>query len=92
MDNHQKQLREFEEFAKSKFVNHNEELRTTYQNLRVHPNDLKQAYQAHQQILEMELQDKIDELLTKENAFLGPVLNDIKDDYVNQLKADRYER
>jgi len=89
MDNHQKHLREFEEFAKSKFIDHSEELRATYQNVRVHPHDLQLAYLAHQQILEIELQDKIDELLTRGNVFLGRSLTDIKDDYINKLKADR---
>lgn len=86
MNDPQKQLQEFAEFAKSKFINHCEELQTTYQNRKVHPHDLQQAYLNHQQILEMELQDKIDELLTKENAYLGPSLNNIKDDYIDKLK------
>jgi hypothetical protein len=91
MNNPQKQLQQFAEFAKSKFVNHREELQTTYQNREVHPNDLLHAYLNHQQILEMELQDKIDELLTKENAHLGPSLNNIKDDYIHKLKAERFD-
>jgi AAA+ ATPase superfamily predicted ATPase len=88
MDSHQKHLREFEEFAKSRFVDHSEELRTTYQNARVHPHDLRLAYLAHQQILEIELQDKIDELLKGENVSLRTMLNGIKDRYLEKLKKE----
>lgn len=86
MKNSQKALDEFKEFAKEKFVNHRQELETTYQNRNVEANDLRHAYLSHQQILEMELLDKIDELLTSETAYLGPFLKDIKDDYVKKLK------
>ena len=87
MNQPQKELKEFTKFAEEKFINHKEELETTYQNRNVPSRDLQQAYLNHQQILEMELLDKIDELLTKETAYLGPLLSDIKDDYVNKLKA-----
>ena len=86
MKNSQNALDEFKEFAEEKLVNHREELETTYQNRKVDENDLRYAYLSHQQILEMELLDKMDELLTKETAYLGPSLSDIKDDYVNKLK------
>lgn len=86
MKNSQNALKEFKEFAEGKLVNHREELETTYQNRKVDENDLRHAYLSHQQILEMELLDKIDELLTKETAYLGPSLSNIKDDYVNKLK------
>lgn len=86
MENSQNALKEFKEFAEEKLVNHREELETTYQNQKVNPSDLRHAYLGHQQILEMELLDKIDELLTKETAYLGPSLSDIKNDYVNKLK------
>jgi hypothetical protein len=86
MKNSQNALEEFKEFAEEKLVNHREELETTYQNQKVNAGDLRHAYLGHQQILEMELLDKIDELLTKETAYLGPSLSDIKDDYVNKLK------
>ncbi len=88
MKNSQKALDEFKEFAEQKLVNHREELETTYQNRKVDKNDLRHAYLSHQQILEMELLDKIDELLTNETAYLGPSLSDIKDDYVNKLKHE----
>ena len=61
MDNLRKRLLELEEFAKNRLVNGNEELQTTYLGRRIHPRD--------QQIPEMELQDKIEELLSKENAY-----------------------
>ena len=86
MKNSQNALKEFKEFAEGKLVNHREELETTYQNRKVDENDLRHAYLSHQQILEMDLLDKIDELLTKETAYLGPSLSNIKDDYVNKLK------
>jgi hypothetical protein len=35
----------------------------------------------------MELHDKIDEMLTTDNAHLGPSLNRIKDDYVSKIRA-----
>ena len=89
MKNSQKALEEFKEFAEEKFVNHREELETTYLNRKVDANDLRHAYLSHQQILEMELLDKIDELLTNETAYLGPSLSNIKDDYVNKLKYKR---
>jgi hypothetical protein len=87
MSNSQKKaLEEFKEFAEEKFISHREELDITYQNQKVDANDLRHAYLGHQQILEMELLDKIDELLTKETAYLGPSLSDIKNDYVNKLE------
>ena len=86
MKNSQRALDEFKEFAEEKLVNHREELETTYQNRKIDENDLRHAYLSHQQILEMELLDKIDELLTNETAYLGPSLSDIKDDYVNRLR------
>jgi hypothetical protein len=84
--NRDKQLQSFAEFAKRKFINHSEELETIYQNEKVQPDDLWQAYQNHQQLLAMELHDKIDELLTIENAYLGPLFNVIKDDYIEKLR------
>jgi hypothetical protein len=82
----QKALEEFKEFAERRLINHEEELATTYQNVKVDENDLRHADHSHQQILEMELVDKIDELLTHETAHLGPFLSDVKDYYIKKLK------
>lgn len=89
MKNYQKEVEEFKKFAEEKLMNHKEELEITYQNRKVDANDLRHAYVSHQQILEMELLDKIDQLLTKDTAHLGPSLTDIKDDYVNKFKLQR---
>jgi hypothetical protein len=83
VNNHQRQLQEFEEFAENKFIDHSVE---AFQQ-RVPMHDSQQTYPSSQQILEMELHDKIDEMLTTDNAHLGPSLNRIKDDYVSKIRA-----
>jgi hypothetical protein len=85
------ELKEFMEFAQDKFMNHKEELEICYQCRRIASNDLRHAYLSHQQILEMELLDKIDELLTIENVFLKPMLYSIKDKYIEKLKQESIE-
>jgi hypothetical protein len=84
--NRDKQLRDFVEFAERKFVNYSDEVETIYQNEKVEPDEVLHAYQKHQQILEMELHDRIDEVLTTENAYLGPLFNDIKDNYIQKIR------
>lgn len=86
MKNSQKALEAFKEFAEKKLVNHRGELATINQNRKVGENDVRHAYLSHQQILEMELLDKMDELLTNETAHLGPFFRDVKDYYINKLK------
>jgi hypothetical protein len=86
MKKSQKALEEFKEFAERRLMNHEVELATTNQSLKGAENDLRRADHSHQQILEMELLDKIDELLTHETAYLGPFLSDVKDYYIKKLK------
>ena len=85
--NREKELKEFAAFAERKFTYHQEELEETYLNRKLHARDLRKAYLAHRQILEMELLDKMDELLTKDTAYLGPSLGRIKDAYIDRLSS-----
>lgn len=85
-------LQDFAEFAKRNLLHYSDEVETIYQNEKVQQDDFRHACQKHQQILEMELHDKIDEMLTIENAYLGPLFNAIKDDYIQKLRRKELAR
>lgn len=78
----------FRDYAKKKLENHKGELDTRYQNRELASIDLKeQAYKEHEQIFQRELSDKIEEIITKDNQFLRPALNDLKERFIEKLKS-----
>ncbi|MDQ6761254.1 MAG: hypothetical protein M3015_01350 [Bacteroidota bacterium] len=87
MSNPAKQIEVFRDFAKNELENHLLELNTKYQNRKPAFDDLtKEAYSEHRQVLENELSEKIKELITEDNRFLRPSLEEIKEKYVDKLK------
>lgn len=87
MSNTAQQIEIFREFAKKELRNHAFELETHYQNRELASNDLKeQAYKEHRQLLEKQLADKIEGLLTENNQFLRPALIELKERFVAKLK------
>lgn len=90
MSNTARQIEIFREFAEKELKNHNVELETHYQGRELASNDLKQqAYTGHKKIFEKQLADKIEELLTEDNQFLRPALNELKERFVEKLKPDK---
>ena len=87
------QIENFREFAKAHLQNHNSELSTRYQNRNLASSDLRlDAYPEHQRIFQNELEDKIEELLTEDNQYLRPALNDMKERFIEKLKPDVHFR
>ena len=89
MSNTAQQIETFRDFAEKELKNHAGELETRYQNRELASNNLLQeGYQEHQKIFEKELADKIEKLLTEDNQFLRPALIELKERFVEKLKAD----
>ena len=87
MSNPAIQIEVFRDFAKSELKNHKCELETRSQNRELASDDLMQeAYSEHRQIFGKELTEKMEELITEDNRFLRPSLEEIKEKYVDKLK------
>ncbi len=87
MNNPAQQIEIFRHYAEEELKNHTQELQTRYQNRELASEDLKQeAFEKHREIYNKELSDKIGELLTENNQFLKPALNDLKETFVEKLK------
>ncbi len=87
MSNPAKQIEVFRDFAKKELENHLLELITKYQNREPASNDLMQeGYSKHCQIFKKELSEKMEEIISEENKFLRPALEEIKEKYVEELK------
>ncbi len=86
MDTPAQQIEIFRHYAEEELKNHTQELQTHYQNRQLASEDLKQeAFEKHRGIYNKELSDKIGELITENNNFLIPALNDLKEAFVKKL-------
>ena len=87
MSNPAIQIEVFRDFAKNELKNHKCELETRSQNRELASDDLMQeAYSKHRQVLENELSEKMEELISEDNRFLRPALEEIREKYVGKLK------
>lgn len=87
MSNTAQQIEIYRHFAENELKNHAQELNTRYQNRELASNDLKlQALSEHQQIFQKELEDKIEEIITEENQYLKPALNDMKERFIEKMR------
>ncbi len=88
MANPSEQIESFRQFAEDELNNHIQELQTNYQNRGLASEELKQqAYAEHEKIYSKELSDKMDEFVTDGNQSLNPALTDIKDKFIEKIKA-----
>ncbi len=88
MNNPAQQIEIFRHYAEEELKNHTQELQTHYQNRQLASEDLKQeALEKHREIYNKELLDKIGELITENNQFLRPALNDLKEKFAEKLKS-----
>lgn len=86
MKNYNKEIEEFKFFAHSKLKTHKTELQTRYGNEQIDPETLEKGYEEHRKILEQELREKTDVVLSgEENSRLKDELNNISSDIIKQL-------
>jgi predicted DsbA family dithiol-disulfide isomerase len=86
MSNKNDTVKEFEQYAEVKLKNHIAELNTRYENEKPDKEVLRQAYQAHREIFNKELDEKVQSLLSSEsNGRLIGDLENIKDTYLSKL-------
>jgi hypothetical protein len=81
------QIEIFRDFAKNHLKIHSSQLNAPYQNQE--PAFLKlghEAYRERQQIFEKELTEKIDQIITDENQFLRPALEELKNRFMEKLR------
>jgi vacuolar-type H+-ATPase subunit H len=87
MDSKTEAVEQFEQFAKERTNNHLAELNTRYENEKPDKELLQQAYMKHREILEKELDEKIQSLLSSEsNSGLKENLDKIKASYLAKLE------
>ena len=87
MENKNQAVPQFEQFAEERLKNHLAELATSYENEKLDKEVLQQAYQAHREILNKELVEKIQSLLSSEShSGLKEDLEHIKDTYLSKLQ------
>lgn len=88
MNNPANQIEDFRAFAKNELKNHLHELNTKYQNQEPASIDLiQESYSKHYEIFKKELSEKMEEIITEDNRFLRPALEEIKEKYVGKLKT-----
>lgn len=86
MEKRTEAIRQFENFAQERLSNHLAELNTRYENEKPDREVLLQGYQAHREIFNKELDEKIQSLLSSEsNTQLKGELKNIKDNYLSKL-------
>ena len=86
MTNKNDTVKEFEQYSEDKLKNHLSELNTRYENEKPGKDVLQQAYQAHREIFNKELDEKIQSLLSSESSVgLKENLENMKDTYLSKL-------
>ncbi|MEO6133830.1 MAG: hypothetical protein ABIP35_01680 [Ginsengibacter sp.] len=86
MESKTEAVQQFEQFAKERLSNHLAELNTRYENEKPYKEVLQQAYQAHREIFNKELDEKIQSLLSSEsNSQLKGELINMKYTYFSKL-------
>lgn len=90
MENNENATRQFQQFAESKLNNHIAELNTRYENERLGSEEVKRrAYRDHREILEQELDDKINSFFSHEkNEWLRGELQNLKHEYLDKLSIN----
>jgi len=75
----------FKIFANKTMKNHLDELNTRYRERPIDPNVVRQAYHEHQAILERELADRIDAIISSEKnqMYVKESLDRIKEDMLS---------
>ena len=87
MENKNQAVQQFEQFAKERLSNHLAELNTRYENKKPDKEVLQQAFKEHREILNKELDEKIQTLLSSEsNSGMKEDLGNIKDIYISKLQ------
>jgi len=81
-----KSIEAFRAFATTRLNNHLQELRTVYREGAPQEETLKEGYRAHREILEQELNDKVDELSAISEGGLKERLFKIKNEIVAELQ------
>ena len=86
MTNKNDTVKEFEQYSEDKLKNHLADLNTRYENEKPDKEVLRQAYQAHCEILNKELDEKVQAILSSEsNVGLKVDLENVKDTYLSKL-------
>ena len=86
MTNKNDTVKEFEQYSEDKLKNHLAELNTRYENEKPGKEVLQQAYLAHREIFNKELDEKIQSILSSEsNGGLKENLENMKDNYLSKL-------
>lgn len=86
MTNKTEVVQQFEQFAKERLSNHLAELNTRYENEKPDKEVLQQAYKEHHKIINKELDEKVQSLLSSEsNSGLKEELENIKGTYLSKL-------
>ena len=86
MTNKNATVKEFEQYSEDKLKNHLAELNTRYENEKIDNEVLQQGYQAHREIFNKELDEKVQSILSSEsNGGLKEDLENIKDTYLSKL-------
>ncbi len=86
MENNTEEVQQLEQFAQERLSNHLAELNTRYGNEKPEKQELQEGYQAHREIFNKELDEKIQSLLSSEsNIQLKGELKNIKDNYLSKL-------
>lgn len=91
MEDTTKRIEEFRQFANDKLKTHQDELHTRYENEKIDSATLEQGYEQHRNILQKELAEKIDILLSgDENPWLQAELKRLGETYIEQLSANHF--
>ncbi|MBN9484574.1 MAG: hypothetical protein J0H46_14565 [Bacteroidetes bacterium] len=86
MKEYNKEIDDFKQFASAKLNTHKNELQTRYENENIDKDTLENGYREHQTILEKELREKADALLSgEENPWLREEINTISTNMIKQL-------
>ena len=89
MENNPEEVQQFEQFAQERLSNHLAELNTRYENEEPDKQELQEGYQAHREIFNKELDEKIQTLLSSESSdrLKGELVN-TKDAFLSKLHLE----